>query len=106
MFVHGMRRCVGANIIGKTVIYDTTKISSMSTEPTADGTQELDVRTIDGEPFSNIIAALDDLNEDETLVLVNSFEPEPLYAVLEQRGFVYETTRAGDDEWRVSITHA
>lgn len=78
----------------------------MSTETTGEEPMELDVRTSDGEPFSEIMAALDDLDADETLVLVNSFEPEPLYSVLEQRDFVYETTRAGDDEWRVSITHA
>lgn len=76
----------------------------MSTDPTADATRELDVRTIDGEPFGEIMAALDELGGDETLVLVNSFEPEPLYAVLARRGYAHETTRAGDDEWRVSIT--
>lgn len=78
----------------------------MSTEPTDERGTELDVRTADGEPISKIMAALDDLGEDEMLVLVNSFEPEPLYPVLEQRGFVYETTHAEDDEWRVSVTHA
>ncbi|WP_435079680.1 DUF2249 domain-containing protein [Halococcus sp. AFM35] len=78
----------------------------MSTDPATNGTQELDVRTIDGEPFSDIIAALERLDENETLVLVNSFEPEPLYNVLEQRGYIYETIHAEDDEWRVSITHA
>jgi uncharacterized protein (DUF2249 family) len=78
----------------------------MSTELTGEERAELDVRTVDGEPFSEIVAALDDLGEDETLVLVNSFEPEPLYTVLEQRGFVYETTHPEDDEWRVSITRA
>ena len=93
------------NIIGGTAICFAHEGPSMSTEPTTDGTRKLDVRTIDGEPFTDIMAALEDLNENETLVLVNSFEPEPLYPVLEQRGFVYETTHAGDDEWRVSITH-
>ena len=76
----------------------------MSTDPATDETQELDVRAIDGEPFSEIMAALDDLDGDETLVLVNSFEPKPLYAVLARQGYAHETTRAGDDEWRVSIT--
>ena len=71
-----------------------------------DGTRKLDVRANDGEPFGEIMAALDDLGEGETLVLVNSFEPEPLYAVLEQRGFAHETTHVEDDEWHVSITHA
>ncbi|SDZ83423.1 Uncharacterized conserved protein [Haloplanus vescus] len=73
---------------------------------TADDVQELDAREIEGEPFSDIQDALRTLPAGETLVLVNSFEPEPLYDVLEQRGFEYETTQVAADEWRVSITHA
>ncbi|MFB6352852.1 MAG: DUF2249 domain-containing protein [Halobacteriales archaeon] len=66
--------------------------------------RELDVREIDGEPFDDIMAALDDLAAGETLRLVNSFEPEPLYSVIEARGFTYDTTRVADDEWHVAIT--
>jgi uncharacterized protein (DUF2249 family) len=68
--------------------------------------RELDVRERDGDPFGGIVTALDDLSEDETLVLVNSFEPEPLYGVLDGRSFAWETERVADDEWRVQITHA
>jgi uncharacterized protein (DUF2249 family) len=50
--------------------------------------------------------ALDSLPDDGTLVLVNSFEPEPLYPVLEQRGYTYQTSRAAENEWRVTITVA
>lgn len=70
----------------------------------SDSMRELDVREIDGEPFSDIVTELEALPESETLVLVNSFEPEPLYAVLEHRGFEYETRQVDEDEWRVSIT--
>lgn len=74
---------------------------------TTDGTErQLDVRTIDGEPFGDIVATLSDLGPDETLVLINSFEPVPLYDVLEQRGFAYETTQVADDEWQIRIEHA
>jgi len=66
----------------------------------------LDVREIPGEPFGDILAAATDLDDGETLVLVNGFEPEPLYAVLTARGFAYETERIADDEWRVHITRA
>lgn len=66
---------------------------------------EIDVREIAGEPFGPIVAALEDLDRDERLLLVNSFEPEPLYDVLAERGFAFETTRASDDEWRVVIEH-
>lgn len=77
----------------------------MDTETIDDETRVLDVREIDGEPFSHIVSALDALPADETLVLVNSFEPEPLYAVLSRKGFAHETTRVDSDEWRVHITH-
>lgn len=66
----------------------------------------LDARAVDGEPFSHIVEALEELEESETLVLLNSFEPEPLYDVLDQRGFDHETHQVADDEWRVVIEHA
>ncbi|WP_132056814.1 DUF2249 domain-containing protein [Halorussus amylolyticus] len=66
-------------------------------------TRTLDTRDIDSEPFGAITAALGDLGDDEALVLVNSFEPEPLYAVLDARGFDHETERVARDEWRVEI---
>lgn len=78
----------------------------MSLERPRDADRELDVREIDGEPFGGITAALDDLPEDESLLLINSFEPVPLYDVLERRGFAYETTEAAPDEWYIEITHA
>lgn len=65
----------------------------------------LDAREIDGEPFSDIVDTLDSLSETETLVLVNSFEPEPLYGVLEARGFTHEAEQVAEDEWRVRIEH-
>lgn len=69
----------------------------------AERTRELDVRDIEGEPFGDIMAALSDLAPDETLLLINSFEPVPLYDVLEQRGYTYETEQIGDTEWHVRI---
>lgn len=66
----------------------------------------LDVRDIEGEPFGDIVAALEDLDEGATLELVNSFEPEPLYDVLRTRGFEYEREQVTADEWRVRIRHA
>lgn len=73
---------------------------SISDEPT-----RLDVREIDGEPFDDIMAALEALDPDETLRLINSFEPKPLYSVLESRGFSHETTEVEPDEWHIDITH-
>lgn len=65
----------------------------------------LDVRDVDGEPFGDIIAALQELDEGATLELVNSFEPEPLYDVLRTRGFEFESEQVTRDEWRVRIQH-
>jgi hypothetical protein len=46
------------------------------------------------------------LPADRTFLLVDSFEPIPLYDVLERRGFEHETEEIDEDEWHVSITHA
>ena len=62
----------------------------------------LDVRDIEGEPFDDIMAALAELGADETLLLINSFEPKPLYGVLEERGFTYDTSQT-DGTWRIEI---
>lgn len=76
----------------------------MSLEP-VNADRRLDVREIDGEPFGGIMAVLNELEADESLLLINSFEPEPLYDVLEQRGFTYETANPESDLWDVEITH-
>ena len=71
-----------------------------------DGRRVLDVRTIDEPPFDPIVEALEELSEEGTLVIVNGFEPVPLYDVFESRGFDYEATRVDDGEWRIRVTHA
>jgi uncharacterized protein (DUF2249 family) len=76
------------------------------TDSPPDHDARLDARDVDGEPFSDIVAALDDLSAGESLLLINGFEPEPLYDVLEHRGFDHDATRVGDDEWHVAITPA
>jgi uncharacterized protein (DUF2249 family) len=90
-------------MVGRTARTETVERTNAMSTDTPDRT--LDVREIDGEPFSDIVAELDAIDADETFVLVNSFEPEPLYQVLERRGFAYETVQVGDDEWRVAIEH-
>ena len=71
-----------------------------------DADRELDVRELEGAPFDHIVAALGSLPRGETLVLVNSFEPEPLYDVLETRGFSHRAERVASDEWHVAVEHA
>ena len=51
----------------------------------------VDIREIDGPPFDDIMAALNELESNERLRLIAPFEPQPLYGVLEQRGFSYES---------------
>lgn len=75
----------------------------MSSESDSAVDQTLDVREIDGEPFEEILSALNQLEADETLRLINNFEPEPLYNVLEQRGYSYESTHIDSNEWHVHI---
>lgn len=67
--------------------------------------QTLDVRELDEEPFPKIMDALSHLEEDEALLLINNFEPEPLYDILDQRGFTYETSQIQSDEYHVVIEH-
>jgi len=72
------------------------------TRPETD--RQLDVREIDGEPFGDIMAALEGLPSDESLLLINDFEPTPLYEVIEQRGFEYESINPEPDVWYIEIT--
>jgi uncharacterized protein (DUF2249 family) len=78
----------------------------MAADSTEEATRTVDARNINGEPFSDIMAAVDDLPSDGTVLLINSFEPKPLYPVLERKGFDHDTTQVADDEWHVSISHA
>lgn len=74
-------------------------VPNTNSEPT----HQLDAREINDEPFDEIMNALNDLGADDTLLLINTFEPEPLYNVLEQRGFTYEASQVAPDEWHVEI---
>lgn len=57
---------------------------------------ELDVRPIldDGvDPFEAIMAKLKTMDDSETLLIINTFEPIPLLNLLKKKGYVYETVR-------------
>lgn len=58
------------------------------------------------EPFDRIMAAAMALADDEELVVVNVFEPVPLYGVLARQGFAHETTRTAAGDWRVTFRRA
>jgi len=64
----------------------------------------LDARDVEGEPFGAIMESLTELSAGETLLLINSFEPEPLYDVLDERGFEFASEEVDADEWHIEIT--
>lgn len=65
----------------------------------SDKIHQLDVRPIiesGKDPFQNIMAAVKELKDDEILLIVNSFEPIPLYSVLGKKGFEHWTEKEND----------
>lgn len=68
---------------------------------------ELDVRPIlrnGGEPFGAIMGAVNSLAPGQRLRLFATFRPEPLFRVMESKGFGYEATPLADGEWQVLFT--
>lgn len=55
------------------------------------------------EPFGKIMAAVKALEPNQELVIINSFEPRPLYSVLGKRGFEYRTEQRDDGSWYVTF---
>lgn len=53
------------------------------------------------EPFSAIMGAVEALAPDQEFLLVNSFEPVPLYRVMEKRGYAHQTTEVSPEEWHI-----
>lgn len=67
-------------------------------------TVRLDVRPFHErgeEPFNAIMSAVDGLKERDQFLLINSFEPKPLYAVMRKRGFSHTAVKLGENEWRI-----
>lgn len=54
-----------------------------------------------GEPFQQIMIAVAALRDNETLRLLTTFEPLPLYRVLGKRGFDHAAEAYADDDWSV-----
>lgn len=59
-----------------------------------------DIRRGD-EPFDRIMQAVAALEDDQELVVVNVFEPVPLYDMLAQQGFSHETIRTPEGDCHV-----
>ncbi len=65
---------------------------------------QLDVRPLMlPQRFSTIFAKLDELGAGDSLLLVNDFEPLPLFSELERRGYTYESRQTGATEWHIKI---
>jgi uncharacterized protein (DUF2249 family) len=47
------------------------------------------------------MAAVDRLQPDETLLLINSFEPRPLYRVMVRNGFTHWAEQTADGDWKI-----
>lgn len=71
------------------------------------GALQLDVRPIlaaGGSPCSAIEESVGKLIPGQSLVILSSFEPVPLYTKLGICGFSHETSRLEDGTWRVAFT--
>ncbi|HEY5218716.1 MAG TPA: DUF2249 domain-containing protein [Gemmatimonadaceae bacterium] len=53
------------------------------------------------EPFSKIMAVVEELGATEVLHLRATFAPVPLISLLSERGFVYHLEPHADDDWSV-----
>lgn len=56
-----------------------------------------------GDPFDEIMAAVGALLPGQALVILNSFEPFPLYDRLGALGFEREVDRFPDGDWKVTF---
>jgi len=56
------------------------------------------------EPFADIMQAVEALLPGQGLLLINTFDPRPLEAVMSARGFGFETRELGPDQWEVLFT--
>jgi uncharacterized protein (DUF2249 family) len=53
------------------------------------------------EPFGRIMDAASSLRDGQSLVVINVFEPVPLYGVMAAKGFEHETDRLPDGDWQI-----
>ncbi len=66
---------------------------------------ELDVRGLPPpEPFENIARALQTLSATETLQVLIHREPFPLYEMLRDAGYAWQTTALGNGDFKILIT--
>lgn len=79
----------------------------MSDVSTGIAPKVLDVRPIlksGGEPFQEIMQVVQDLAPGQGLKLVAPFRPQPLFRVMEGRGFDHEAREIENGHWEVLFT--
>lgn len=77
------------------------------TDPAPDSIRELDLRPIlraGGEPFQEIMLAVDALPPGGSLRLLVTFRPVPLFTVMANRGFGVRDRPLGGGDWEVVFT--
>ncbi|KAA5539968.1 DUF2249 domain-containing protein [Adhaeribacter rhizoryzae] len=78
-----------------------TKISAPSSQPAFPPLGiTLDVReTLQAgqDPFKEIITAAEKLSKNQSMLIINTFEPVPLYAVLRKKGFTHYTDQTEEN---------
>lgn len=102
--VDDLNRAIGVASANAADVADTPELESARVHPADAPVLELDVREdlrSGREPFSHIMGAVSGLDLDAVLHLRAIFEPAPLYAVLEKRGFAHETQRHAADDWSI-----
>lgn len=58
------------------------------------------------EPMELTLAALDDIGPGEEIVLLLHREPTPLYAILQENGYVHRTVSQADGSFEIHIALA
>lgn len=69
--------------------------------------KQLDVRPIladGGEPFQAIMSAVDSLAPRQGLRLLAPFKPQPLFSVMERKGFSHHVSELADGDFEVLFT--
>ena len=67
----------------------------------AQGFQTVDVRHIQGSFFEGLKKRAEALEVGEGLHIIQTFEPHPLYAVMEDLGYEHHTEQRGEAEFHV-----
>lgn len=68
---------------------------------------DVDVRPVlraGGEPFSQIMQALDALEPGQGIRLFATFKPIPLFGVMASKGFSHDTLELEDGEWQIEFS--